>query len=80
VGGNGSTSLLSVGQSVNTMSLMMVLIPSDLFSQGAGDGTNTIVKFKNSLHKNCIIDTNLALTGSSEVSVLYNRGLYIMAL
>jgi hypothetical protein len=30
----------------------MVLIPSDLFSQEAGDGTNTIAKFKNLLHKN----------------------------
>jgi hypothetical protein len=73
----------SVYDMLNTLSLMMVLIPSDLFSQEAGDGTNIIAKFKNSLHKTiCIINMNLALTSSSEllVLVLYNRGLYIMAL
>jgi hypothetical protein len=36
----------------NTLRPTMVLIPSDLFCQEAGDGTNTIAKFKNSLHKN----------------------------
>jgi hypothetical protein len=69
-------------QCFNILSPMMVLVPSDLFSQEAGDCTNTIAKFKNSLHENCIIDMNLALTCRSEllVLVLYNRGLYIMAL